>query len=455
MSGSTPSLTDFKPYPKQLKVIKDIRKKFNYLKGVHEVMLSGSVGSSKSLMIAHIAITHCLMYEKSSFGIGRLALPQLKNTLCVKIKEHLYGSGLRQNIDYFYNQTTGSFKFSNGSTMPALTWQEGNMEKLGSYEFSGFAIEELTETKTSHAYNTLKQRVGRLPHVPEQILISATNPSSPSHWAYERIIQKSENNDLIHVYYSTTFENPYLPKSYTDNLISTLDAKMVRRMVYGEWIEITTEVIYYSYDKAYNYIDKSYEVDPRLPIIICWDFNIGIGKPLSVAFLQYDGKKFHAFNEIVIEGQRTEEACEEMLGKGLLDYNSQYLIMGDATGRARNTRSKSSDYDIIDNFFSNNKNSKKNIIRYKIMVPRSNPPIRTRHNIVNGVICNGLGERNFLVYKDAPTIDKGLRLTKLRKGSSYIEDDSDWWQHITTACGYGICRTLSETKKSNASIDNY
>lgn len=439
MVTSTPNISQFKPLKGQLEIIKDVRRNYDYTLGVHETMLSGSVGSAKSLTLAHIVTTHCLMYPHSRFGIGRLSLPQLKETLCLKIREHLHGVG----IDYRYNQSTGSFKFPNGSSIPALSWSDGNMAKLGSYEFSGFAIEELTETKEKKAYDTLKQRVGRLPHVPEQLLVSATNPDSPSHWAYKRIIEKSNTNDLINVYYSNTYDNPYLPDTYVENLKSTLDERMVRRMVYGEWIEITTDVIYYSYSKA-NFINKQYLVNKAYPIIVSWDFNIGLNKPLSAVFMQYIGGCFHVFDEVVVEGQRTEDSCEEMYERKLLDYPVKYLIHGDATGRHRDTRSKTSDWDIIDSFFSNNKNSKGMRLNYSLDVPRSNPPIRTRHNMVNGKLKNAHGKVNLIVYKDAPTVDEGLRLTKLRNGAQYLEDDSDRFQHITTALGYAVCGVISD-----------
>lgn len=438
MKSSTPNVKSFIPLPQQADVIYDIRKRFDYSRGVHEVMLSGSVGSSKSLLLAHFAVTHCLFYENARFGIGRLALPQLKQTLCIKIREHLFESG----VDYRYNQSTGSFRFNNGSTIPTLSWADGNMEKLGSYEFSGFGIEELTETKTPDAYNTLKQRVGRLPHVPEQILISATNPDAPSHWAYKRIIEKSMSNDLINVYYSNTMKNPYLPQSYIDNLKDTLDERMVRRMVYGEWIEIATDVVYYSYDQEKHFINKSYKVNASYPIIVSWDFNIGRNKPLSLCLIQYIQGVFHIFNQVVVQGQRTEDSCEELLERGLLDYKTKYLIHGDATGRHKDTRSPIDDWEIVDRFFANTRNNNNLKMNYSIEVPRSNPRIRQRHNTVNGVLLNSRGKIGMYIYKDAPTAAEGLRLTRLRAGAQYLEDDSDSFQHITTAIGYAVCEEL-------------
>jgi PBSX family phage terminase large subunit len=440
MESSTPSLSSFNPLPQQLEILKDIRRNFDYTRGVHEVMLSGSVGSAKSLSLAHVAITHCLMYPGSRFGIGRLALPQLKATLCIKIREHLHGEG----IDYRYNETTGSFRFSNGSSIPALSWSDANTAKLGSYEFSGFGIEELTETKDSKAYNTLKQRVGRLPHIPEQILISATNPDSPSHWAYKRIINKAANNDLIKVYYSNTFDNPHLPPTYTQNLLDTLDERMVRRMVYGEWLDLSEEVIYYAYNREHNYRDYSYQVNPNFPIHLGFDFNIGVGKPMSVCFLQYIGGQFHVFNEVVVEGMRTEDVLEEANAKGLFRWQTQYIVNGDATGRHNDTRSKDNDYVIIEKWLANAKRRDGTRIRFDIDVPRANPPIRRRHNLVNGVCCNGHGRRNLFVYKEAETVDDGLLTTKLKKGASLIEDDSARAQHITTGLGYSVVSILDD-----------
>jgi hypothetical protein len=155
--------------------------------------------------------------------------------------------------------------------------------------------------------------------------------------------------------------------------------------------------------------------------------------------MQYVHGIFHVYDEVVVDGQRTQDSLEEMAARGMLDYNLPYIIHGDATGRHKDTRSKTSDWDIIDKFFANYQNSKTGrAIRYSLDVPRSNPPIRTRHNDVNAMICNANGQRRLFVYKDAPTVDEGLRLTKLKSGSQYLEDDKDRYQHITTALGYAV-----------------
>ena len=433
---STPNLRNFKPLENQYEIIRDVRKKYDYSLGTHEVLLSGSIGSAKSIVLAHLITTHCLFYPNSVVGIGRLSLPSLKETLCQKIREHLFEVG--GGLEYTYNETSGGFKFNNGSRIIPFSWSDKRYQKFRSYELSAMAIEELSENKGDHwaAYREAFSRVGRLSHVPEKWLISATNPDSPSHPAYGHFIDPTNQKPTRHVYYSLTSDNPYLPKAYIDNLYEIYDGKEAQRMVEGKWIEIRSEVIYHTYDREKNYIDQHYTIDQNYPIVLAFDFNIAKGKPLSLAFLQHIRGTTHVFNEVTVEGLRTRDALEEAKGLGLIDPKYRYIVHGDGTGYSRDTRSLMSDYDIIEEFLEENR------IRFDIDVSRRNPAIKERHNLVNGRICNAKGERKLFVYKDAPMADEGFRLTALKDGANYIEDDSKPYQHITTAIGYSICEDV-------------
>ena len=90
MSG-VPTLTQFDPrhIPGQYEVIRDVRKRFDYSTGKKELLLSGSIGSSKTLTAAHLAVTHCLLYPSAHVLIGRKTMPTLRDTLLQKIIDHL------------------------------------------------------------------------------------------------------------------------------------------------------------------------------------------------------------------------------------------------------------------------------------------------------------------------------------------------------------------------------
>lgn len=449
MITSTPTLTEFDPrkIPFQFKVIKDIRKNFDYSKGTFEVLLSGSVGSAKSLLMAHQGLYHVLSNPGACLGLGRLSMPALKGTIFNTLVEHM-PEGLQCNI----NESQAIITFPNGSIIRSFSWQDKKYKKVRSFEFSAFIIEELTENDTPDAYEEIYMRVGRLQHVKEKWVIAATNPDSPSHWAYKRWF---DNNKETRKYYlSKTEENPFLPKSYVESLKENLDPKMARRMLYGEWIDINQERVYHAYDKARDFTTQPYKLDRSRPVFFSSDFNIGEGKPMSAILFQVtaDGT-FHFFSEIVIDGARTHDVCDELHARGILWQGCKFIIMGDATGRSRDTRSIHSDYDILKTWAMNHPLQ----LQVEIHVPRANPPIRTRHNLVNAQCLNSLGQSRFMIH-NLKIADESMRLTRLKPGGNYIEDDgpSQRFQHISTAIGYGIYafkNLYSEEKYTVGSYD--
>jgi len=456
MISSTPNVQAFDPrvIPWQFQLIKDIRRNFDYRLGTHEILLSGSVGSAKSLPMAHIIVTHCLFHPGSNFGVGRRALPKLKATLLKKIREHLYNTG----VDYRYNKSSGDFELPNGSYITAFSWADGNLEKFGSYELSGMAFEEATETKEEAPYEYALTRVGRLPHVKENIVISATNPEAPGHWLAKRFgiddtrppSRTMHPTPLRHVYYSRTEENPFLPPQYIQGLRQSLDPKLARRLLYGEWVDINSERIYYAYESQINWKrGEDYKVNPKHPVRLSFDFNIAKGKPLSVVFFQFIDGVFHFFDEVIIEGVRTVEALEEAASLGILDHPTTYIVHGDAAGKHSDTRNNQSDYDIIRKFLALYRNSKGQPLAFRIDVPLANPALRKRHNTVNAYCVNEAKEVRLYLYKRCKILDEGMRLTALKDNAQYIEDDSKAYQHCTTALGYGVMSCLAgETRQA-------
>lgn len=188
LSSSTPSFTQFDPriIPYQFQVIQDVFYNFDYSLGTHEILLNGSVGSAKSILMAHIAVRHCVQFRGARFMLGRKAMPDLKSTIYTKVKEHMFGDFI-EDVDYVATDHIGRIVFRNRSEIISRSWADKKYKKLRSLELSGAAIEELTENDEDdkQAYIETKMRVGRLAHVPQKILIAATNPDSPAHWAYD------------------------------------------------------------------------------------------------------------------------------------------------------------------------------------------------------------------------------------------------------------------------------
>jgi hypothetical protein len=369
-------------------------------------------------------------------------MPALRSTLFSKILEHI-GRDLQEGKDYFVNQTTASIKFRNGSEILSRSWSDKKYFKVRSLELSCVAIDELTETDTDDFYKEIKMRVGRIPSIKENIIISATNPGDPSSWQYRYFIDPNSNGKkhaTKHVFYSKTSDNPFLPPQYLMQLKTDLDPKEARRMLYGEWISLRESVVYYQYNSERQYSKETWRPRPSTEVSISWDFNIGEGKPMSAVAICLEGGVFHVFAEVIIEGARTQDAIDEFISRGIVYEGRTFDIDGDASGKARHTSSKTSDYDVIKHTLDRHN------IRYSYRVPLSNPPIRTRHNLVNAYCLNSFGDIRLMIH-NCPTADEGMRMTALKKGANLIEDDSRKYQHVTTAIGYYICRKHKELNR--------
>ena len=445
--NSRPTLAGFNPdiIPMQRQVVDLVRDDFDYSKGNLELLLSGSYGSSKSLLMAHLVVTHCLENRGARACLGREAMPDLKRTIFREILDHIQ-EDLVEGRDYWVNNTQAIIVFRNGSEIISTSWADRKYSKARSLKLSCLCIEELTESDAEGraAFMELKARVRRIPGIKENFVIAATNPDSPGHWAHEYFIKAHEaGHPTRRVFYSKTTDNPFLDPVYIEQLRHDLNEREVKRYIEGQWIELTKDVIYWAYSSE-NYRDFSYKVDESYPIGLSWDFNIGEGKPLSVCAFQYIDDVFHFFGEVVVHGMRTLDSCDELAARGLLDFNCEYIVYGDASGRNRDTRSKGSDYDLIMGALQNRPG-----FRVRKLVPLSNPPLRERHNRVNAYCRNSNGAVRLYVYKDAPMCDKGLRLTALKPGGTYIEDDSKEYQHISTSIGYGIISTLTYGRRAS------
>lgn len=433
-SDSKPTFCGFSPdvIPYHRQVIDEISG-FDFSASNVEILLSGSYGSGKSLLMAHLAVRHCLAHKGARVALGRRAMPDLKRTIWREILDHI-AEDFIEGVHYDINRSSMTLRWRNGSEIICLSWADQLYAKFRSLKISMLVIEEIVESDESEmeAFKQIKARLRRIPHIQQNILIAATNPESPGNWVYKYFIEGCEKFNSRKVFYSRTEENPFIDQAYISQLRQDLSPKEAERYLDGKWVEIAGQVVYYEYRTAEQYRRREYAVDPAHPIIVSWDFNIGEGKPMSALLAQYINDEFHIFDEVIIQGARTADTIDEMDAKGYLRPDRSYILCGDAAGKNRDTRSRKSDYEIIIGEFD------RRGLAYQYMVPPANPPIRTRHNRVNAYCRNAAGQTRLWVYEKAKTVDEGLRLVKCKEGANLIENDSVPYQHVTTALGYAV-----------------
>lgn len=313
----------------------------------------------------------------------------------------------------------------------------------------GFAVVDEAVGTTVEAVGVVNARVRATEQPLNQILYSTTK-DEPTHWMHEMFVENFDPNTM-HIVEAETADNPHLPPDYIDGLRATYSERQFQREVLNMWVALAEGQIYYSFERGIH-VDIAAEYDDDYPVIWTHDFNVGTdskgkSKPMSSVLGQekrgtYDGRRrleAHAFDEIVIDSSDTGDACEEFFARyGTTIDPEQVIICGDASGRAKDTRSKTSDYGILLEY------------GFKVQdVPRANPALRTRHNRCNGLLKNAAGDVRARLHPRCKTLAKGLETVRLKPGATYLELETRE-QHVTTAWGYWIARRFPEESQRAA-----
>lgn len=234
---------------------------------------------------------------------------------------------------------------------------------------------------------------------------------------------------------------------------------------------------YYNFDEAVH-TSKSLSYNPHAPLIICFDFNVspgvavvcqeqvlpgcfeyvpnphrfrGPGALISAIKSGQPGDLVRrvvtgtgAIGEVCIPQNSTTPAVCRRLIQDWGDHQGEVVCYGDATGGARGTaKVNGSDWELIKKHLRSHFGD-----RVSIMVPRANPPERSRVNAVNTRLKTVDGTVRMLVdAARCPTLIKDFEgVRTLEGGSGEIDKKKDIsLSHISDAFGYYIAAEFPVT----------
>lgn len=155
--------------------------------------------------------------------------------------------------------------------------------------------------------------------------------------------------------------------------------------------------------------------------------------PLSSAIGVVRNGVPYLLDEIVLESAISKQSAMEFVEKYKDHQNKFVYIYGDPAGRAGEKHGHKSDYVDIEDVL------RINGWKFERRVRAAHPSIKDRQNAVRAKICNAWGERSLFVNPNtAQWCHKGLATVQLQKGSTFQEDQTNQYQHITTAIGYFV-----------------
>lgn len=187
--------------------------------------------------------------------MGRAKLKALRETTLNTFFE--LSSRFDLNSQYRYNSQSGVIYWNNGSEIllkDLFTYpSDPNFDSLGSLEITGAFIDECNQISFK-AWQIVKSRIRyKLKEynlTPK--MLGSCNPSK--NWVYTKFYLPSEENRMDidkRFIQALPTDNPHLPKSYLESLLS-LDEASKQRLYYGNWRFDNDPSKLMDYDKIQN-----------------------------------------------------------------------------------------------------------------------------------------------------------------------------------------------------------
>ena len=426
------------------------------------IYIQGGVGSGKSFGIGDKLVQYRTESSYNRCLLGANTYSQLRDSTVEAVTESLMRYGLYEDEHFDVNWSKKIIDLQ-GMRIFLRSFENDINKSIAGMTLHKILLDEFAffgrpSQDGQYIYNKLLGRMRGTKNIKGDYLTHQFCAfSSPNGYNHCNDIWV-ENATKEHLFIKcATKDNIFLPDGFYDSLVAAYGGehtKLALQELFGEFVDLVSDRPYWGFnrEKAFQ-AETRYKYKLNQHIDIMHDFNIGVGKPMSLAVGQFDGNKFHVAKTICIESMRTEQIMEELASYGVLELPTIFRVFGDATGKNRDTRNNWNDYEIIERFLSNYKTKDGRELQFELHVPRANPRIRTRHNIAN----LEFQKDNVKIYKDAKTASDGFLKTKFLKASNLIEDDSLFEQHVTTAITYwihylkiGALETQSKTYKKRA-----
>lgn len=223
MTTQTSVIAPYKPLPWQIAPWKD--KSFILL-------LTGSAGGGKSRLAAEKMHARRLKYPNSMGLIIRKTRESMTNSTVLFLQRQIIGDDPRVK----HVASMKRFEYSNGSILAYGGMKdEQQREQVRSIGADGGLddvwFEEAHQFTLADYEEILARMRGKA--TPWRQIILTTNPDSPQHWIYKRLIQGREAS----VYYSRSTDNDYNPADYNETVLGKLSGVRKQRLKDGLWVQ--------------------------------------------------------------------------------------------------------------------------------------------------------------------------------------------------------------------------
>lgn len=264
------------------------------------LLATGSAGGGKSKLAAEKLHAFCMKYPGATCMMLRKTRESTTNSIVAFMKGSVIGKGLGNYVHH--RSSDGLFQYDNGSVMLYGGMRdEEQRERIRSIGSKGgidmMWLEEASQFVESDFNEVLARMRGDVAGWGQIIL--TTNPDSPSHWIYQRLMQGGEAT----VYKSRAQDNPVNPSRYL-KILNSLTGIQRKRLVDGLWV-LAEGAVYDDFDPTIHVIDVLPELSTFKSIFASVDW--GFTNPGTI---QVWGKDYDDRLILIHEVYRTQQMVE-------------------------------------------------------------------------------------------------------------------------------------------------
>jgi len=409
--------------------------------GTRNPLLVGGYGCGKTHMLLRRALKGAAQ-NRGLIGIyACLTYPVLRDAILPELWRILADYGLQEGVDWEFNGSSmtltlrGAFADDQGN--PALIYfrpveGKSSLGRMIAVTAAWACLDEAA-LMSEEAYRKITERV-RDRRARHPFVAAATTPEG-FNWVYDKWVVEPRKraasasvagdnvNEQFRYVRGRTEDNPNLDSGYIQSLRQQYDAHLVEAYLNGEFVPMFEGLCFRFSERDHVSADAVY--DKALPICMAWDFNVN---PMSVTLNHWHAGRAWTFDEIVLKTSHTDEVCEVFL-EHYGDHVGGVRIYGDASGRARSTKARMTDYDII-------KDRLGDMRGFQEHFPVQNPAQRESINTLNALLKNGLGDIAYAIHPNCVETIRSLTTTIYDETTGGIFKGNGAYEHLTDGLRY-------------------
>ncbi len=341
----------------------------NYIKA----FLAG-YGSGKSTLLCKRIIASALHNAPVPVMLVSPSYRQAKRTVIPTLLSLLHG----RKIKYKYNRSDAMFElFYHGRTAHIWVGSGDVPDSLKGANLAAVYADEafmLDYTVIEICLSRIRDPRARL----RELFLCGTPEDGVAGWAYD-VLEGDRKKDFdIGLYQASTLENKALPKEFIESLMSAYDEKTREAYIHGKLVNMSSGVIYGSFDKARHV--RSVKLPRDVEVFAGVDFNFDPACA-TLFYVTGDGV-MNIFDEVHLTGGHDTYDLVDEVWKAARGQLTTFFPDPSGTQRKSVARVGTTDITILQQAGIR---LRKPPEPFSIRARRRTPPRRDRYNATNGM----------------------------------------------------------------------